>query len=132
MPLSPLATVKADAAPLVAAPDGSAVRVLCATERGSTILFALQPGAVSKAVAHRTVEEIWYVVAGGGRMWRKACDHEEITALAPGVSLTIPVGTCFQFRCDSGEPLQAVAVTMPPWPGDGEAYAVTGLWEPTV
>ena len=53
-------------------------------------------------------------------------------SLHPGVSLTIPVGTRFQFRSFGPEPLAAVAVTMPPWPGEGEAMIVTGPWEPTV
>jgi mannose-6-phosphate isomerase-like protein (cupin superfamily) len=88
--------------------------------------FRLAPKAVSKAVAHRTVEEIWYFTAGHGRMWRKLGSREEITEVAPGVSITIPTGTQFQFRRDGSEPLEAVAVTMPPWPGDDEAYSVTG------
>jgi len=32
------------------------------------------------------------------------------------------------FRSDSDEPLQAVAITRPPWPGEGEAYEVEGIW----
>jgi len=114
------------------APDGSEVRLLCSSPRGSMAAFRLAPNAVSKAVAHRTVEEIWYFIAGRGRMWRKLGDREEITEVAPGLSITIPTGTHFQFRCDGGEPLEAVGVTMPPWPGDDEAYAVCGRWEPTV
>jgi mannose-6-phosphate isomerase-like protein (cupin superfamily) len=121
-----------DDAPLVTAPDGSTVRVLCATARGSTISFTLPPGMVSKAVAHRTVEEIWYVVAGHGRLWRRLNAVEEVVALAPGVSLTIPAGTLFQFRNDDDGTLQIVAVTMPPWPGDGEAIAAKGAWSATL
>jgi mannose-6-phosphate isomerase-like protein (cupin superfamily) len=117
-------------APVVTAPDGSEVRVLCATERGSMIRFTLQPGGVSKAVAHRTVEEIWYVVSGAGRLWRKLGDQEEITDLAPGLSLTIPPGTQFQFRNDGDAPLQIIGVTMPRWPGDEEAYFIRGAWPP--
>jgi hypothetical protein len=30
------------------------------------------------------------------------------------------------------EPLAAVAVTMPPWPGENEAYFVEGKWRATV
>ena len=48
------------------------------------------------------------------------------------VAITIPTGTHFQFRCDGEEALEAVAVTMPAWPGAEEAYAVAGKWEPTV
>lgn len=108
------------------------MRVLCATARGGMALFTLAPGKIAKAVAHRTVEEIWYFTRGRGRMWRKAGEREEITELAAGVSISIPLGTQFQLRCDGAEPLEAVAATMPPWPGDGEAYIVAGEWPPTV
>ena len=93
--------------------------------------FSLPPGAVSKPVAHRTVEEMWFVVAGRGRMWRRLGDREETVALALGVAITIPVGTRFQFRCDGAEALAAVGVTIPPWPGMDEAYGVDGAWPPT-
>lgn len=114
------------------APDGSEVRILCAGGRGSMAHFRLPPGAVSRAVAHRTVEEVWYVLAGQGRMWRCLGDKEEVVELRPGLSLTIPTGAGFQFRCDGAEPLEAVGVTMPPWPGETEAYPVDGVWPPRV
>lgn len=116
------------AAPDAIAPDGSEVRVLASTARGSMAQFTLPPGAVSKPVAHRTVEEVWMVVKGSGRMWRKLQDAEETVELRPGVSLSIPVGTWFQFRNDGSEPLECVGVTMPPWPGMDEACEVTGAW----
>lgn len=106
--------------------------LLCAIARGSMATFRLAPGAVAKAVAHRSVEEIWYVVAGRGRIWRSDERGEVVTDIAPGLSLTIPTGTRFQFRCDGDQPLDIVAVTMPPWPGDGEAYFVDGVWPATV
>ena len=115
-------------APDVMAPDGSEVRILAATQRGSMAQFTLPPGAVSKPVAHHTVEEVWLVMAGTGRMWRKLGTAEEVVALGPGVSLAIPVGAHFQFRNDGEEPLHCVGVTMPPWPGMDEAYAVEGVW----
>ena len=114
------------------APDGSEVRLLSATADGSMAMFTLPPGAVARAVAHRTVEEIWYVTRGQGRMWRKSGDREDIADIAAGVSISIPTGTHFQLRCDGEEPLEAVAATMPPWPGDGEAVIVAGKWAPTV
>jgi mannose-6-phosphate isomerase-like protein (cupin superfamily) len=115
-------------APDVMAPDGSEVRILAGTQRGSMAQFTLPPGAVSKAVAHRSVEEVWLVMAGTGRMWRKLGTAEEVVALSPGVSLAIPVGAHFQFRNDGEGPLHCVGVTMPPWPGMDEAYAVEGVW----
>lgn len=114
------------------APDGSEVRVLCAAARGSMALFTLGPGMVSRAVVHRSVEEIWYIVRGSGRMWRRDARREEIVALGPGLSLAIPAGTRFQFRCDGDAPIEAVGVTMPPWPGPGEAEIVEGIWPATV
>ena len=93
--------------------------------------FSLPPGAVSRPVTHRTVEEIWFIVGGSGRMWRKQGATEATVALLPGTCLTIPLGTHFQFQA-SEVGLQAVAVTMPPWPGEGEAVAVLGPWSPSL
>jgi mannose-6-phosphate isomerase-like protein (cupin superfamily) len=112
----------------VLAPDGSEVRILASTSRGSMAHFTLPWGQVSQAVAHHTVEEIWFIVSGHGEMWRKSGDVEKIVALVAGLSLTIPVGTHFQFRNTGSEPLKAVGVTMPPWPGMDEAYVVAGKW----
>ncbi len=119
-------------APDVMAPDGSEVRVLCATSRGGMATFTLQPGAVAKAVVHRTVDEVWYFVSGHGQMWRRLGHEEDVLEVGAGVSVAIPVGTQFQFRCDGFEPLVAVAATMPPWPGEAEAVLVEGTWEPTL
>jgi len=118
--------------PDVIAPDGSEVRLLPRLAGGSMAHFRLAPGKTSVPVAHHSVEEIWYVLRGRGEMWRQLGDRAEIVPMEPGVALTIPVGTRFQFRCLGSEPLEAVAVTMPPWPGPGEALALPGPWEPTV
>jgi mannose-6-phosphate isomerase-like protein (cupin superfamily) len=111
-----------------AAPDGSDVRVLLQLGRGGMAHFELGSGRTSRAVAHRTVEEIWYILAGRGEMWRRRGDRQETVTLEPGTCLSIPVGTHFQFRATDAGPLAAVAVTMPPWPGQDEAYEVTGAW----
>jgi mannose-6-phosphate isomerase-like protein (cupin superfamily) len=124
-------TKQTGAAPDAIAPDGSEVRVLCRVARGSMAVFSLPANSVAKAVAHRTVDELWYIAAGRGRMWRRLDQREEIVTLAPGMSLSIPVGTHFQFRCDGAEALTAIGTTMPPWPGADEAYAVDGKWPAT-
>lgn len=120
------ATLAAAQAPTVGAPDGSQVQVLLSLQGGSMATFTLQPGQVSAAVMHRSVEELWYVVAGRGRMWRRDAAREDIAVLEPGLCLSVPLGTAFQFRCEGDAPLVAVAVTMPPWPGEGEAVRVDG------
>jgi mannose-6-phosphate isomerase-like protein (cupin superfamily) len=125
-------TRRAAAAADAVAPDGCEVRVLCATARGSMALFTLGPGLVSKAVAHRSVEEVWYFTRGRGRMWRRDAAREEVVEIGAGVSIAIPAGTSFQFRCDGAEAIEAVGVTMPPWPGSEEAAPAEGIWPATV
>ena len=110
------------------APDGSNVRIMLALAGGSMAHFELAAGETSIAVAHHTVEEIWYFLAGQGELWRKQNGRSEIVDVKPGTAITIPVGTHFQFRSHGPEPLAAVAITMPPWPGEGEAYEVEGTW----
>lgn len=113
------------------APDGSEVRVLLSLAGGGMAHFELPPGATSRAVTHRTVEEIWFFLSGRGEMWRRQGDREEVVTVEPGVCLTIPGGTHFQFRSCGEVPLRAIGVTMPPWPGEEEAYEVEGVWEAT-
>jgi mannose-6-phosphate isomerase-like protein (cupin superfamily) len=114
--------------PDVIAPDGSEVRLLAGVARGSMAQFSLPAGKISIAVAHRSVEEVWFFTHGVGRMWRKNDLAEEIVHISPGLSISIPIGTHFQFRNDGVEPLVAVGTTMPPWPGMDEAYEVQGVW----
>jgi len=114
------------------APDGSDVRALLGLEGGGLAHFEIAPGETSVAIAHRTVSEIWYFLNGRGEMWRKLNDEEDTIPLEPGVCITIPMGTYFQFRSFGFEALSAIGVTMPPWPGDGEAYKVKGQWDPSL
>lgn len=116
----------------VVAADGSRVRILATGDKGSMAHFTLMHGEVSRAVVHSTVEEIWYVIAGRGRMWREKDGVSSTVDLRRGVSVTISVGVRFQFRNDGRTPLVAVAVAMPPWPGDGEVREVDGVWAANV
>ena len=129
--MSAFATMPLAVAPAVVAPDGSNVRVLLGLTGGSMARFELPAGATSGAVAHRTVEEIWYVLEGRGQMWRRQGEREEIVELVAGCSLTLPLGTHFQFRASASEPLAVLGITMPPWPGADEAFAVPGPWAAT-
>ena len=117
------------ATPTVTAPDGSEVRVLVGLGRGGMAHFELAPGLCSAAVRHRTVEELWCVVSGEAEMWRSQDGREEVATLRPGTSLSIPLGTSFQFRATGPTPFAAVGVTMPPWPGMDEAEFVIGPWQ---
>jgi mannose-6-phosphate isomerase-like protein (cupin superfamily) len=128
--MSEFSTLRLPAEPTTVAPDGSDVRVLLSLSAGSMAHFELAAGKVAHAVTHRTVEELWFVVAGRGEMWRKQGEREETVPLEPGVCLTIPRGTHFQFRASASEAVSAIGVTMPSWPGEGEAVKVVGPWSP--
>ncbi len=110
------------------APDMSEIRVLLANGQVSTAHGTLPPGGVSLAVRHRTVSEIWYVLHGEADVWRRQEDHEEIVRVRTGVSLSIPLGTSFQFRTVGPNPFCFLMVTTPPWPGADECEPVDGAW----
>jgi len=114
------------------APDGSDVRILLGLKGGGMANFELQSGKTSTAVTHRTVEEIWFFLSGCGEMWRKQDGREEVVTVNSGICLTIPLGTQFQFRSLGAQAIAAIGVTMPPWPGEGEAIVVEGKWKPTL
>jgi mannose-6-phosphate isomerase-like protein (cupin superfamily) len=114
------------------APDGSDVRLLLVLSAGGMAHFQLAPGETSRATMHRTVEEIWYFLTGRGEMWREQEGKAQIIEVSPGLCLSIPLGTRFQFRSFGHEPLAAIGATMPPWPGEGEAIQVDGPWQSTL
>jgi mannose-6-phosphate isomerase-like protein (cupin superfamily) len=118
------------------APDGSEIYFKVGdAERASLVEVRLAAGRVSRPVRHRTVEEIWLVTAGRGRVWRRAPGEPgAIVGVGPGDSLRIPTGWDFQFAADPGGELRFACFTSPPWPGPEEALPVLegGLGEPTV
>ena len=124
----PFATKQLGGAYDVLAPDGSEIRLLVRTSRGSMVHGLLPPGQVSRAIVHRAVDEVWYITSGRGQVWRKLGDVASVTDVAEGTALSIPVGTHFQFRTTGEQPLQFVMCTMPPWPGEQEAVRVADYW----
>jgi mannose-6-phosphate isomerase-like protein (cupin superfamily) len=111
-------------------PAGAEIRYLMEGETGGMIHSTVPPGQVNRATVHATVSEFWHVLSGEGEIWRRDSAGEQTTPLNPGVSIDIPVGTAFQYRCIGLKPLQFLCVTMPPWPGDQEATVIPGPWEP--
>ena len=90
------------------------------------------PHQVNRATVHSTVSEFWYVLEGHGEIWRDDGVESCITALTPGTSIDIPVGTAFQYRNESDVDLEFICISMPPWPGDSEARYVEGPWPSTL
>ena len=113
----------------VLAPDGSEIRLLHQLGAVSVVHCALPVGAVSIPVRHRTVEEVWCFLAGRGQVWRRQGEREQVLDVAPGMSLTIPLGTDFQFRNTGDIRLEFLIATTPPWPGEDEAVVLeAGRW----
>lgn len=112
-------------------PAGAEIRHLLEGDTGNMIHSTVPPGQVNRATVHATVSEFWHVLSGEGQIWRRDRTREDTTRLTKGVSVDIPVGTAFQYRCTGAAPLQFICISMPPWPGAGEATAVEGPWEPT-
>jgi len=117
-------------APEARSPAGAEIRYLMGGTTGDMIHSTVPPGQVNRAAVHATVSEFWHVLSGEGAIWRRDASEEQITPLTPGVTIDIPVGTAFQYRCTGAEPLQFICVTMPPWIGDQEATIIDGPWEP--
>ncbi len=124
------------------APDGSQIRLLIDRRHGaggaSMVEVTLPASRVSRPVWHRQVEEVWYVLAGHGQVWRcpPGAEPETIPPLpvAAGDALAIPPQWRFQFSAAADEALRFLCFTVPPWPGAEEAQPVTygGLGPATV
>ena len=129
----PFETAMLPAEPDAIAPDGSEIRLIPGPKNSAASLAhcRLSAGQVSKAVHHQTVEEVWHFLSGSGELWRSVEDLEQVQSVHPGMSITIPQGTHFQFRSTGEDALTFLLVTTPPWPGEAEAVRVTDHWQPT-
>ena len=112
-------------------PAGAEIRFLIEADHGTMIHSSVPPGQVNRATVHATVSEFWHVVSGEGQIWRRDATSEETTVLGTGVTIDIPVGTAFQYRCTGVDPLEFLCVSMPRWPCDAEATVIKGPWTPT-
>ena len=114
------------------APDGLEVRLLMELEGASMASVTVPPHGVGKAAMHRTVDEMWHFISGEGEIWLADAERADVISARPGTSVSLPLGTRFQARNLGAQPLTAVVVTVPPWPGAHEAVVVEGAWPPTL
>ena len=124
--------VELDGAADEIAPDGSQVRVLSRVPRGSMGHFTISARQTIRAVRHKTVDELWFVLEGDGEMWREMDGQSSVTTFKSGVSLVIPVGVTFQVRNTGDSDICVIGQTMPAWPNNDEAEYVDGPWTPTL
>ena len=125
-------TKRAGPAPDATAPDGTEVRILCGVSRGGLRCFHYHrvpsPGR-SRTGPSTSCGMSSRAAAGYGA---SSATARGLWILMRGLSLSLPTGTHFQFRCDGPEPLTILGATMPPWPGPHEAHAVAGIWPATL
>jgi mannose-6-phosphate isomerase-like protein (cupin superfamily) len=112
-------TTKLSIEPSYLAPDGSEIRLLPNVRGGGLSHCTLPAGAISQAVKHKTVDEIWYCLEGEGQVWRKLGEDDRTVEVHSGIALTIPVGTHFQFQANGSHSLRFLIATIPIWPGGG-------------
>lgn len=111
------------------APDSADIRVLLRTGQASLAHGTLDVGRTSIAVAHRTVDEMWFVVGGSAEVWRRLGDEESLVTVSAGDALTVPLGADFQYRTVGDALFQFIMCTTPAWPGPDEAIFVEGRWD---
>lgn len=115
------------------APDSMDVWLLERVTGASSAIFRAKAGQTCRAVRHRTVEEIWYCLSGKSEMWMQAPDGSERTvSLTRGSCVAIPVATTFQLRNQGRCEANFFGVTVPAWPGEGEAEITEGKWLPRI
>ena len=109
-------------------PAGADVRFLLEGETGTMIHCTLPPHQTNRTIVHATVSEFWYVLEGHGEIWRDDGLESSVTALVPGTSIDIPVGTAFQYRNVSDVDPRFICIAMPPWPRECEPTIIEAKW----
>ena len=97
------------------APDGSDVRILLSLPGGGMAHLGSRRNVYRRRASHCRGDLVFYRRQGRDVASPMARD---ITVDVYPVAVAITIGTRFQFRSFGYEPLSAVGVTMPPWPGE--------------
>jgi len=106
--------VNRDAVPAFTTKDTSTIREILAPRnscirRQSLAEATVLPGAATLAHCHPGTEEIYYVLAGEGRM-RVGAEERNVGA---GDAIAIPPGEPHQIRCTGAEPLVFLCCCVP-------------------
>ena len=112
-----------DAAPFVTA-DGSTIRELLGpatvpAQHQSLAEATLAAGQSTQRHYHRLAEEIYFIVAGGGRM---ALDGE-MADVAVGDAILIPPGAWHQITATGDHELRLLCCCAPPYTHDDTYFA---------
>ncbi len=105
-----------DSAPVSITDTGSEIRVLLDTTRGgqgrlSLAVETLKPGQSTAPHWHANLEEVYFIVAGRGRMEIGA----EARAVIAGDAILIPINRVHCLRNTGNEDLVILCPVSPPW-----------------
>lgn len=113
-------------------PSGaSEIRLLLQRRNGEITHATCPAGKVAQAATVGPLAEMYYVIAGRGRLWRRASGYEGVTRLAPGRWAAMPPGTKFQYRAESDSDLVFLVVVTPKWSADHHQLVEDGRWSNT-
>ena len=109
--------------------DGSEIRPMPSINGVESVHCLLPKNGVIQASRHRTVSQIWYVLAGTGDLWLKSASGKEtLHSLKSGIAMTVPLGYAFQFRNTGEQNLEIFIVNATKWSGAGELIPVKNHW----
>lgn len=109
--------------------DGSEIRPMPSMLDVESVHCRLPKHGVIQASKHRTVSQIWYVLAGKGDLWMKSrLGKETVLGLHPGFAVTVPLGYGFQFRNTGEKDLDIFIVNTTKWSGAGELIPIENHW----
>lgn len=109
-------------------PSGFEIRLVRSENGGGLAHCTLPPGAVSRAIQHESVEELWCFIQGEGQVWHKLGNHEEVMDVKAGTNLSIPAGARFQLRNTAHQPLCFIVSPIPGRPDKKEVVRVEDYW----
>lgn len=114
------------------APGGghAEIRHLVRSPQGDLTHAVCHAGAVAPTHHLPELDEMYFVLAGSGEIWRQAAGRSAVTALRPGRWVQMPAGSRFQYRASRHSSLVFLVVVMPGWRPHLFHVVEGGPWTP--
>jgi mannose-6-phosphate isomerase-like protein (cupin superfamily) len=120
--------VLADAPDYISPGGASEIRLLIQLPAGEISHARCPTGKVSAAATLDGLWEMFYVLAGRGRLWRSSHDYDGTIALWPGRWAAMPPGTAYQFRAEVEADLVFAVFVTPQWQSKLHHIVEDGAW----
>ena len=107
---------------------GAEIRHIITSPPGDLTHAVCPAGYVAPTHHLPELDELYYVLAGEGEIWRETDARAGVTALRPGRWVQLPAGMRFQYRANCGSSLVFLVVVLPSWRPDLFHTLPEGLW----